>query len=68
MKKIDKPGHDTANRHDALENRTHKDREKIESADIKNAHASGTGSLERSDENQIEKLNNGSMENDKVGY
>ena len=68
MKKTDKPGHDKAKEYDALENKTHKDLEKIESADIKNAHASGTGSLERSDENQIEKLNNGSMENDKTGY
>ena len=68
MKKTDRPGHDKAKGYEALENKTHSDREKIESADIKNAHASGTGSLERSDENQIEKLNNGSLENDKTGY
>jgi len=68
MKKTDRPGHDKAKGYDGAENNAHGDREKIESADIKNAHASGIGSLERSDENQIEKLNNGSMENDTASY
>ena len=68
MKKTDRPGDDKAKGYDALENSAHGDGEKIESADIKNAHASGAGSLERSDENQIEKLNNRSMENDEASY
>ena len=68
MKKNDKPGHDTGEKNDAVERKTDGDSEKVQSADIKNAHASGIGSLERSDENQIEKLNNGSMENDKASY
>ena len=62
------PVDDKAKRDDAPDNKTQSNRETLESADIKNAHASGAGSLERSDENQIEKLNNGSMENDETGY
>ena len=68
MKKTGKPVHYNSEEGDSLKNKTQDDRGKIESADIKNAHASGAGSLERSDENQIEKLNNGSMENDKTSY
>ena len=37
---------------------------KMSAADIKNAHASGIGALERSDENQIEKMNNDGTGND----
>ncbi len=36
----------------------------VESGDIKNAHASGIGSFERSDESQIEKLNDREVEKD----
>ena len=39
----------------------------IKSADIKNAHASGVGALERSDE-QIEKLSYGETGNDEDVY
>jgi hypothetical protein len=44
------------------------DDEKMSAADIKDAHASGIGSLERSDENQIEKMNNDGMGNDDNVY
>lgn len=52
----------------AEEKRANKNEKIIESADIKNAHASGIGSFERSDESQIEKLNNREAEKDDNVY
>ncbi len=41
---------------------------KMKSADIKNAHASGIGAMERSDENQLENLNYTDREDNEIVY
>lgn len=38
------------------------------SKEVKNAHASGLGALERGEEGQIEKLNAGNLEKDETVY
>ena len=43
-------------------------RKKVKKTEIKNARASGIGALGRSEENQIEKLNNEDLENNKPAY
>lgn len=74
-------GHKHKNKHLLKENKVEnqqrkRNREEIkqddsrggEKTEIKNAHASGIGALGRSEENQIEKLNNDDLENDEAVY
>ena len=64
MKNADEP----FEKQDAGDDTKNRGNEKLNSDTIKNAHASGMGSLERSDENQIEKLNKRNRENEETNY
>ena len=46
----------------------YKGNEEIKSTEVKDAHASGIGALERSDKDQIEKTDYREIENDDVVY
>ena len=56
-----------ANKKDAKE-RAYKSDEEVKSTEVKNAHASGIGALERSDKDQIEKADYREIENDDAVY
>jgi hypothetical protein len=56
-----------ANKKDAKET-AYKSDEEIKSTEVKDAHASGIGALERSDKDQIEKTDYREIENDDVVY
>ena len=56
-----------ANKKDAKE-RAYKGDEEVKSTEVKNAHASGIGALERSDKDQIEKADYREIENDDAVY
>ena len=56
-----------ANKKDAKET-AYKGNEEIKSNDVKDAHASGIGALERSDKDQIENTGYRDIENDDVVY
>jgi hypothetical protein len=55
------------NKKDAKE-RAYKGDEEVKSTEVKNAHASGIGALERSDKDQIEKADYREIENDDAVY